>query len=76
MKFYLIYKKKDKSKFFLQFQSRKISKEKKQAISDYDTRHLQSQDSDEKLDNSNKSLIEKVETLQDRKLLGLFRRNK
>jgi len=45
-------------------------------VTAYDEKHLQSQDSDEKLDNSNKTLIEKVNNLQDRKLLGLFRKTK
>jgi hypothetical protein len=43
-------------------------------VTAYDEKHLQSQDSDEKVDNSNKTLIEKVNNLQDRKLLGLFRK--
>ncbi|CAF0853879.1 unnamed protein product [Adineta steineri] len=52
------------------FQSRKSSKDKKQAINAYDEKHLKSQDSDDKLDDSNRTLIEKVGNLQERKALA------
>lgn len=51
-------------------QSRKSSKEKKQAVTAYDTKNLQSQDGDEKVDGSNLTLVEKVNNLQDRKSVG------
>ncbi|CAF4081471.1 unnamed protein product [Rotaria sp. Silwood2] len=52
------------------FQNRKSSKGKKQAVTEYDEKHKQSQDSINKIDDSNKTLVEKVHDLQQRKLLA------
>ena len=58
--------------FFFQVKSRKSSEDKKQAISEYDARHLQSQDAEDTVSPVNLTLIEKVNDLQDRKLIGML----
>ncbi|CAF1129266.1 unnamed protein product [Rotaria sp. Silwood1] len=52
------------------FKNRKSSKGKKQAIGEYDEKHGQSQDSNNKNDDSNKTLVEKVHDLSEQKLIA------